>query len=73
MVLPSVLGSSSSRKKQNLEPKSLTFLNLLLLLGSNIMSLLTLLLDDKLEQEVSQTNLDNLFFKEKHFYRKRHL
>ena len=70
MVLPSVLGSSSSRKKQNLEPKSLTFLNLLLLLGSNIMSLLTLLLDDKLEQEVSQTDLDNLFFKGKIFSKK---
>jgi len=34
------------------------------------MSLLALLLDDKLDQVVSQTNLDNLFFKEKTFSKK---
>ena len=34
------------------------------------MSLLALLQDDKLEQKVSQTNLDNLFFNGKTFSKK---
>jgi len=34
------------------------------------MSLLVLLQEDKLEQEVSQTDLDNLFFKGKIFSKK---
>jgi len=37
------------------------------------MFLLALLQDDKLEQEASQTNLDNLFFKGKTFLKKWHL
>ena len=73
MASPQVLGSSSSRKEQNSEPTSVIFLDLLLLLGSKIMSLLALLQDDKLEQEVSQTDLDNIFFKEKTFSKKWHL
>ena len=65
-----VLRSSSNRKEKNSEPKSLAFLDLLLLLDSKTMSLLAWLQDGKLEQEVSQTDLKNLFFKRKTFSKK---